>query len=807
MKELIKDLTHELGVNGVEATKAFAKAIQAMAKGAIAAAGMVIKAWKSVIAVFDIVASGYTKLMRVIGQGALSFAKDKLEGITNTSTTGYSMSQMKLYYKQKEEQIKLVEELTGAIVNYKKEEKEISQILNDTGKSMDEVDKKVRKYIKSIEDYKPKDRIKSEETLIRKTIKGIKDIAEAKAKAADKAAKDGLDAIQEYNERFTDSFANSFDAMIHGDLVDSFQGFFDTIGGTMMSNFISDTSKKLSKGLSDAFGGLSSFGSFLVGGAFSILGTLLGGLFSSGTPITKDDWQKKNNVANDPESNSIVNLLESMDWSLTRNLVYSRGIFDNLAALVEQSDKASVSLSSNFSFSNKDSFSTGGLAGFSSKDIKTLFTGLELQANTINDIIAQTLDVTQTTRTSWWGLSSNTTKDTTRRNVDDATQRAITQAYDSGISAIVSASQALGITTAENVLNSFAGTLHKLDFEGKTQEEISAMISGAIGADLDEIAKSIAPYIGSFQKAGERYTETMMRVTYEMENINHAFDRMGGSFRHLGRVAVVVSQSFIAASGGMDNALTNINGYIENFYTDTEKQALRVKELSTTGLYSTADAYRAEVEAMQELAVTGSIGHTKRLAELLRLQDVYSDYYDELDRLEEERVYKIEKYLELQKDAEKQALADAQDILDEKQRLSDETMRLQVDEAKNVLAFHEDILNRIEKAYSGSLSYLNSIEKADYLDRFAQQQLSTGNTQGYFDALYKQLEYEKKISTSREEYAIKLDTYIAKLKDAEYQEKTIGDVVISLENIREQIVSIEGTIENASYQSPLEGVN
>jgi len=96
------------------------------------------------------------------------------------------------------------------------------------------------------------------------------------------------------------------------------------------------------------------------------------------------------------------------------------------------------------------------------------------------------------------------------------------------------------------------------------------------------------------------------------------------------------------------------------------------------------------------------------------------------------------------------AIKDYASALDDAQQ---EAYNRQIEMLNKQLDFYTDILDRINKAYTGALSYLNTIEKANYIGDYAMQQLENGNTQGYFDSLYKQLEHEKRLSTTREDYS------------------------------------------------------
>ncbi|MCK5744070.1 MAG: hypothetical protein KAH30_04975, partial [Caldisericia bacterium] len=409
--------------------------------------------------------------------------------------------------------------------------------------------------------------------------------------------------------------------------------------------------------------------------------------------------------------------------------------------------------------------------------------------------MAQVERVTQTTKKKWWGLSSKTKTNVSRTDADAGTQNAIEQAYASGVKAIIGMGEALGVEGAEGMLQSFTGSLHKLNLDGKSTDEIAQMINGAIGTDLEQMSMLIAPWLTDFQRAGEEFLETAGRVVYEMELVDQAFDTLGGSMSFIGESAVRVSQAFIEASGGMDNALSNINGYISNFYNDEEKQALRIKELKATGLFSSEKAYKAEVDRLRK-ASTGTIrkeaytayrtatrqvektipqsniwggmfgnrgrnsnfgmfggmgdygygggsswlqqllnrnkpktqmvtekyqqGYTayrdkasdvalrarsaKQLAELIRQQDQYRQYFDYINDAKEAQTQAEKKRLEDLAEAERERVEAEEKILNAKKEA-----------VRGLIDFNNKIMTDIIGAYTGNLSYLNSQEKAEYL--------------------------------------------------------------------------------------------
>ena len=145
------------------------------------------------------------------------------------------------------------------------------------------------------------------------------------------------------------------------------------------------------------------------------------------------------------------------------------------------------------------------------------------------------------------------------------------------------------------------------------------------------------------------------------------------------------------------------------------------------------------------------------------------------------------------------ALQNYNDALEEKLQLEQEKLQLELDALNEELAFYKNIKQLIDTAYTGALSYLNTMEKAEYAGQQALVSLEGGDTQGYIAGLSKQLDYEKKMSTSRENYLLLFEDYTNELRQQE-PEKTLDDVVDSIEATNEKLDDLHDAISKSSYQ-------
>jgi uncharacterized protein len=490
----------------------------------------------------------------------------------------------------------------------------------------------------------------------------------------------------------------------------------------------------------------------------------------------------------------IGGILEHMDWAMTRTMHYSGNMVDNLQALVRASGQAARSLvASGLTFGAKEALQSGGF--WSSKSSQINEQGLafgknngggnwgSLSAADIVKLTAATFTSGQSTKSYLGGMFKGRTKQWYKEQAaDKEVTDSIILAYQKGITAVTVANDLLKMGSAEDLLKSFAGGGHKIDFQGMSQADIASSIESAIGSDLDKWIRTYATWVDDFAQGSETALETYMRVAHEFEASQQIFETLGGQLTTFGRLGVDVSQAFIEASGGLQGAISSVEGYIENFYTDTEKQQLRVEQIMRgSGVLPTdAEGYRKKIEELTQLAGNGSVSSAELLAEMLQQQQLYYDYYEVIKKQAEE----------------------VETAIDDARAIQEENMNKELEWQNKRLSFYKDVEGKIVSAYTGTLSYLNMVEKADFMAKIAEMQFGTGDTQGYFNSLGKQLEYEKKMALTKEEYALKFDSYINELQNAE-PEKTTDDVVQSLEDLLEQNRRIEDAIANAAYQAPI----
>ena len=139
--------------------------------------------------------------------------------------------------------------------------------------------------------------------------------------------------------------------------------------------------------------------------------------------------------------------------------------------------------------------------------------------------LSEYADVT-TTKKSW--LSKKTSYSTqyqpASKELSDQFGLIFTNVYDS----ILSASSVLGRDENEVIqkLRNSIINIGKIDTKGKTGEEIQEALESVIGQQSDLIAKGAVGGLEDFQKVGEGYFETLMRVATGIETASYFTDRL-----------------------------------------------------------------------------------------------------------------------------------------------------------------------------------------------------------------------------------------------------------------------------------------
>ena len=308
----------------------------------------------------------------------------------------------------------------------------------------------------------------------------------------------------------------------------------------------------------------------------------------------------------------------------------------------------------------------------------------------------QTISTT-TSKKSWFSKSSSTVLNTYFSALDSEISNQFSLVLGSIYDTVYQAGIALNLSSSslESSLNSFIVSIGKISLYGKTGDQIQELLTNVFSGISDKLAKAVVPALSEFQAVGEGMYETLTRVATGMEQANYYIGRLGSTFETIDFTDIInkqgvvgfealyqsilkvekganfnyilstlsgtaeelysayialdlirdrltffgkgldsLSASMIGGAGSLESLSDGIQSYIENFYSDTEQQALKISELTQllnragiSEIPTSISGFRKLIESIDTTTESGQYLY----GNLISLSGAFSDVYSEID--------------------------------------------------------------------------------------------------------------------------------------------------------------------------------
>ena len=590
--------------------------------------------------------------------------------------------------------------------------------------------------------------------------------------ATKKAKEEGEELNKEVTLDFATQFKNMFDSLLKGDIAGAIKGLFNGISMELIKNPIDKFSKYLGDKVSSIFSGFGGFanlfGGLSLGGFGSLFGNLFGGLFNSEeTPPELESMHLA--------SQSIKNSLSLIKNAQNPLLNYTKKQTEYLSIIAKSFGNVEKNLlSSGIDFGGdfyKES-TKGGI--FSTKSYELYGTDIRFNTTTIADAIAGNWaaysdEVIKKTYDSWF--KHKTSYSTNSTDISSLIAKDMANATNTMFNSLIDSSNLLGMNIDINKLLSESIDIGKIDTTGMSGEDIANEIENRYSAEIDRIVSDFfGDALYEFQNAGEGLAETLNRVSVTFEQTADLLGQVGQQINWQN------ANYLVDASGGMEEFNSLWNSYIDNFYSDAEKWNIKQRTLTESfdALNIKMPETKAEFRDLLETFDISDKNTSETYAQLLKLSPLLGEYFNWV----EESSKGIKSVLTEQKKAQEE----------------------QLNNLKSQLSFYDKLLNKIDDLYNGSLSYLNVFEKQAYFANRSKIAESQNKTDDYLESVENRLEYDKQITTTREEYAYMFNSYIAELKTKK-PKKTLDDVVLQIEDLKNEISDTRKAIEYSGKET------
>lgn len=324
----------------------------------------------------------------------------------------------------------------------------------------------------------------------------------------------------------------------------------------------------------------------------------------------------------------------------------------------------------------------------------------------------------KTTSSSFFGLKKDTDFQTIFGKMDPALANQFGKVLTNMVDAVTTSAEQLGkpLSSIQAALANFTLSIGKIDLKGLTGDQIQEKLAAVFGAAGDQIAQAVIPGFEAFQRAGEGYLETIIRTASGVEQASYELDKLGIAAINIsdvinkqgdvggeivrqsimlqeagtgvGEIISVISGTaadvadayktltslrralkdvglgdnlnadIIKAAGGLSALQDAVASYTDNFFSDAEKQAMKVGQLTDSfaklglALPASKDAFRALIDSLK------AGGQDTLATQVLLLADSFASLSDAATQAAQEAVTTARDSLSQSYEREKSALED-----------------------------------------------------------------------------------------------------------------------------------------------------
>ena len=208
------------------------------------------------------------------------------------------------------------------------------------------------------------------------------------------------------------------------------------------------------------------------------------------------------------------------------------------------------------------------------------------------------------------GISMGSSYSSQYSAADAELERQFALIFSGFYEAISAAAGPLGLSLGEvqSRLQGFVINIGKIDLKGLTGSEIQEKLTAVFGAAADNLARYAVPGLEQFQKVGEGYFETLIRVASSVEAVSTSLALLGTSVEDLSLAAKMNLFDLFGSASDMTSATGE---YFALYYSKAEQasaqtaQMARVFESLGLQLPQSIAGFRSLVEAQDLTTESG----------------------------------------------------------------------------------------------------------------------------------------------------------------------------------------------------------
>lgn len=231
-------------------------------------------------------------------------------------------------------------------------------------------------------------------------------------------------------------------------------------------------------------------------------------------------------------------------------------------------------------------------------------------------------------QSSFLGIKTGSSTSEVTAPAAEAVREQLAMVFKGITDSVEAAAKGLGQWTdsfRDSMLN-IALTINTVSFKDLKGQDLQDALNNVLSAASDQLAATMIPGFEKFQKVGEGYYQTIIRVASENELATHTLDALGLSLDLTGIEAVKARLQLVEFAGGAEEFAKSTQSFFENYYTEAERFRSTGADLAAEfqrlnlPMPTTIEGFRALVEAQDRTTEGGQ----KMTAELLRLNPAFA---------------------------------------------------------------------------------------------------------------------------------------------------------------------------------------
>jgi hypothetical protein len=182
------------------------------------------------------------------------------------------------------------------------------------------------------------------------------------------------------------------------------------------------------------------------------------------------------------------------------------------------------------------------------------------------------------------GITTGTSYSTQYSAASAELERQFSQIFTGFYDTISASAGPLGLSLNEVQarLDSFVVNIGKIDLKGLTGQQIQERLAAVFGAAADNLARYAIAGLDQFQKVGEGYFETLVRVASSVEAVASSVTMLGRS----ANLTIAASMDLVDRFGSASDMLSATGEYFSLYYSNAEQAAARTAQMTAAQMFN-----------------------------------------------------------------------------------------------------------------------------------------------------------------------------------------------------------------------------